>query len=226
MYDRATESLWPQVTGVALTGPQKGTELERVPAQIVAWADFQGAHPNGIVLSRDTGHDRRYGDNPYPGYDDVDKAPFLYSGEVDGRLAAVERVLGVTAGRDVVAFPYFRLEEIAQSDVSVAQTQVGGVPVVVFWKRGTVSALDAGEIVASRDVGAAAAFSRTIGGRELDFIVDGDSILDRQTRTRWDIFGRAVEGRLAGKRLASVAATDSFWFDWAAFHPETQVWRP
>jgi len=226
MYDRATESLWPQVTGVALTGPQRGRELERIPAQIVAWADFQGAHPNGIVLSRDTGHDRRYGDNPYPGYDDVDKAPFLYSGEVDGRLAAVERVLGVTAGRHVVAFPYFRLEEIAQGDVSVAQAQVGGTPVVVFWKKGTVSALDAGEIVASRDVGAAAAFSRDIGGRDLDFIMHDDTILDRQTRTRWDIFGRAVEGRLAGRRLASVAATDSFWFDWAAFHPETQLWRP
>ncbi len=226
MYDRATESLWPQVTGVALTGPQKGRELERIPAQIVAWADFQEAHPDGIVLSRDTGHDRRYGDNPYPGYDDVDKAPFLYSGEVDGRLAAVERVLGVAAGRDVVAFPYFRLEEVAQGDASVAEAQVGGKPIVVFWKKGTVSALDAGEIAASRDVGAAAAFSRVVGGTELDFIVRGGAILDRQTRSRWDIFGRAVEGRLAGKRLPSVAATDSFWFDWAAFHPDTQVWRP
>ncbi len=226
MYDRATESLWPQVTGVALTGPEKGRELQRIPAQIVAWADFEEAHPDGIVLSRDTGHDRRYGDNPYPGYDDVDNAPFLYSGEVDGRLAAVERVLGVAAGRDVVAFPYFRLEEIAQGGVSVAQAQIGGTPIVVFWKKGTASALDAGDIAASRDVGAAAAFSRDLEGPGLDFIVQGGAILDRQTRTRWDIFGRAVEGRLAGKRLAQVGATDSFWFDWAAFHPETQVWRP
>jgi hypothetical protein len=150
----------------------------------------------------------------------------LYSGEVDGRLAAVERVLGVTIGREVIAFPYFRLEEAAQADVSVSQERIGAAPIVVFWKRGTVSALDAGQIVTSRDVGAAAAFSSEIGGTELDFIVQGDTILDTQTRTRWDIFGRAVEGRLAGKRLPAVAATDSFWFDWAAFHPETQVWRP
>jgi len=226
MYDRATESLWPQVTGVALTGPQKGTELERAPAQIVAWADFRQAHPDGSVLSRDTGHDRRYGDNPYPGYDDVDNAPFLYSGEVDGRLAAVERVLGVTVGRDVVAFPYFRLEWISKGDAAVAQAEVGGEPIVVFWKKGTTSALDAGEIAASRDVGAAAAFSRSVGETELDFVVDRGEILDRQTRSRWDIFGRAVSGRFAGKRLAPVAATDSFWFDWAAFHPETDLWRP
>ncbi len=114
MYDRATESLWPQVTGVALTGPQKGRELTRVPVQIVSWADFASAHPGGQVLSRDTGYERRYGENPYPGYDDVDKAPFLYEGEVDGRLAAVERVLGIEAGGDAVAFPYFRLRQEAR----------------------------------------------------------------------------------------------------------------
>jgi hypothetical protein len=178
------------------------------------------------VLSRDTGHDRRYGENPYPGYDDVDKAPFLYSGEVDGRLAAVERVLGVTIGDDVVAFPYFRLEEAARGAVSVAQRHIGGTPVVVFWKKGTASALDAAEIATSQDVGAAAAFSRRLGHMTLDFIPQGGVIRDRQTRSRWDIFGRAVEGRLAGERLMSVAATDSFWFDWAAFHPETEVWAP
>jgi hypothetical protein len=226
MYDRATESLWPQVTGVALTGPMEGTELERIPAPIVAWDDFVLAHPDGLVLSRDTGHDRRYGQNPYPGYDDVDSAPFLYSGDVDGRLAAVERVLGTTVGGEPIAIPYFRLEESATGGVAVAHVGSGDPPVVVFWKKGTVSALDESDIATSRDVGAAAAFSRDLNGSMLDFIVQGGSILDRQTRSKWNIFGKAVSGKLAGRQLRRVDATDSFWFDWAAFHPETEVWTP
>jgi hypothetical protein len=226
MYDRKTESLWPQVTGVALTGPQKGRSLKRVPVQIVSWGDFVAAHPDGMVLSRDTGHDRRYGENPYPGYDDVEDAPFLYSGEIDGRLAAMERVLGIEVRGDVVAFPYFRLQEVARGDISTAQASVGGDPVVVLWKAGTTSALDDAEIAVSRDVGAAAAFSRRVDGETLDFIVEGGTIRDRQTQSEWDIFGRALAGKLEGKRLDAVQATDSFWFDWAAFHPDTDLWHP
>lgn len=226
MYDRATKSLWPQVTGVALTGPMKGRELERIPAQIVAWTDFVSAHPDGVVLSRDTGYERRYGENPYPGYDDVEKAPFLYSGEVDGRLAAVERVLGMSRGSKSVAVPYFRLQESASRGVAAAHVNVADLAVVVFWKKGTVSALDQADISASRDVGAAAAFSRMLGGSTLHFMVRNGSIVDRETRSRWDIFGRATSGKLAGRQLRRLDATDSFWFDWAAFHPETEVWRP
>ncbi len=46
------------------------------------------------MLSRDTGVARNYGRNPYPGYDDIDNPPFLFDGEVDGRLAAKERIVG------------------------------------------------------------------------------------------------------------------------------------
>ncbi len=226
MYDRATESLWPQVTGVALTGPEKGRELTRIPVQIVSWADFAVAHPDGDVLSRDTGHDRRYGENPYPGYDDVDSAPFLYKGEVDGRLAAVERVLGIEAGGDAVAFPYFRLRQEAQEGLTVIEADVGGEPVVVFWKQGTVSALDDSEIAASKDVGAASAFSPVLNGEPETFAVSAGKIIDTRTGSVWDIFGRAIEGRREGQRLKAIPATDSFWFDWAAFHPDTEVWEP
>ena len=224
MYDRATESLWPQVTGVALTGPMKGDALRRLTAQIVSWRDFQDAFPDGVMLSRDTGFDRRYGDNPYPGYDDVDSAPFLFSGEVDGRLAAVERIIAVSHAGHHLAFPYFRVRERAKEGVSVAQDRVGGLPVVVFWKKGTTSALDRVEFSVSRDVGSAAAFSRRVGDKTLSFTVEDGRLVDTLTLSRWNLFGRATAGRLRGRRLQPVEATDSFWFDWAAFHPDTEVW--
>jgi hypothetical protein len=224
MYDRATESYWPQAWGKAVMGPLTGTELERVPAQIVSWNDFRASFPEGLVLSRDTGHERDYGINPYPGYDDIDNPPFLFTGDVDGRLAAVERVLGVEAGNHVTAFPYFRLKDAALGSWAAVNSDVGGEPVAVLWKAGTVSALDSENIVESRDVGAAAAFSRRLDGETLTFRATQSGIVDQETGSTWTLLGRATEGPLAGKELESVDAHDSFWFDWAAFHPDTEVW--
>ena len=224
MYDRATESYWPQAWGKAVMGRLTGTELERVPAQIVSWSDFRAGFPDGLVLSRDTGHSRDYGSNPYPGYDDIDNPPFLFDGDVDGRLAAVERVLGVEAGNKVKAFPYFRLLESAQGTWAAVNSEVGAEPTVVLWKEGTVSALDSATIAESRDVGAAAAFSRKMEERTLTFRATESGVVDEETSSTWSLLGRAVSGPLEGKRLEPMDAHDSFWFDWAAFHPKTEVW--
>lgn len=226
MYDRATGSLWPQVLGQAVVGPLTGTQLERRRAQIVSWDDFTQQFARGSVLSRETGFDRPYGDNPYPGYDEIDNEPYRFRGDVDGRLAAVERVLGVENGEEIVAFPYFLLREAGDGGLSVVNTSVGREPVVVIWKAGTVSALDEAQIAGSRDVGAAAAFSRRLDGRTYSFEASGGEVRDTTTDSTWSIFGIAIEGTLEGSQLRPMDHHDSFWFDWAAFHPETKVWRP
>jgi hypothetical protein len=225
MYDRATESLWAQATGVAVQGPKSGEELQQIQAQIVSWDEFRSNFPEGKVLSRDTGHSRNYGENPYPGYDDVDSQPFLFSGETDGRLAAVERVLGVRVEGAVVAYPYFRLEENSKENATAVNDKVGGEPVVVMWKRGTTSALDKTDISGSKDVGAAVAFSRSLEGKVLEFEVEDGIIRDKDTGSSWNIFGKATGGLLKGEELGSVNILDSFWFDWAAFHPDTKIWQ-
>jgi len=98
MYDRQTESLWPQALGQAVMGPLTGTKLELVPVQMVAWADWLAEHPQGRVLSTDTGADRPYGQNPYEGYDRPDSAPFLFQGTPDPAPAEVQGSRG--SGRD------------------------------------------------------------------------------------------------------------------------------
>jgi hypothetical protein len=223
MYDRATDSYWPQVTGQAVTGPLTGRRLELVPAQIVSFGDFRAAHPQGRVLSRNTGFDRPYGTNPYPGYDQTED-PFLFQGEVDPRLAPAARVIGLAAGDEAVAFPYDRLRRAGGGQMEAVNEEVGGEPVLVIWKPGTVSALDQETIEASRDVGAGAGFSRRVGDQVLTFEVRDGQLVDQETGTTWNVLGMAVEGPLAGQELPGVAALDSFWFDWAAFHPETEIW--
>ena len=39
--------------------------------------EFRRGSPEGQVLSRETGHGRSYGRNPYVGCDRIDQSPFL-----------------------------------------------------------------------------------------------------------------------------------------------------
>ena len=91
MYDRQTESWWQQATGEAIIGEFTGQQLQLLPVMIVSWKEFQAAYPDGKVLSRDTGYNRQYGQNPYVGYDDINNSPFLFKGKTDGRLLPMAR---------------------------------------------------------------------------------------------------------------------------------------
>jgi hypothetical protein len=220
MYDRQTESWWQQATGKAIAGAFTGRQLTFVPAAMIAWRDFKAAYPAGAVLSRDTGHSRDYGQNPYAGYDAEGGTPFLYDGpETPAELPQMARVVGVELNGEAVAYPYDGLEE-----VRVVNDTVGGNPIAVFWSPGTASALDASDIAEGKDVGAVTTFSRALGERTLTFAFEEGRIIDEETGTEWDPLGRGVSGALEGRRLTPVVGVNNFWFSWAAFRPETRVY--
>ncbi|HKJ37321.1 MAG TPA: DUF3179 domain-containing protein [Anaerolineales bacterium] len=222
MYDRQTESWWQQATGEAIVGELLGTQLEYYPATIVSWESFKAEYPDGDVLSRDTGHDRNYGRNPYYGYDDINNSPFLYRGTpTPNELSAVARVLTIDLNEEAVAYPYQVLEQI-----QVVNDVVGGEDIVVFWQDGVASALDTNEVASGRDVGTGAVFSRDVEGQVLTFTHDGMVIKDEKTNSTWSIFGEAIDGELMGTQLAPVASINHFWFSWAAFKPETKIYQP
>jgi Protein of unknown function (DUF3179) len=149
MYDRRTESWWQQFGGEAVVGELAGKTLEQVPARIVAWEDFVAGHPDGQVLSRETGHSRPYGRNPYEGYDDVDSPPFLTPpGGGDDRLAPKVRVVFLEKGGEAVAVPFSAVAKMGKIVV-----RLGGEELEVTWQAGTTSALDEAEIAEGRDVG-------------------------------------------------------------------------
>jgi hypothetical protein len=220
MWDRQTESWWQQATGEGIAGAMAGKTLAAIPTSIVAFGEFAAAFPDALVLTEDTGFGRSYGVNPYEGYDGS-ASPFLFSGTVDPRLQALDRVLTLDRSGDGVAVPLDVL-----SGVRVANLVVADEPVAAFWVPGTASALDTADIALARDVGSAVAYRATLGGRVLTFR-PGDSATtfrDEQTASTWDIFGTAIAGPLAGSQLGPVFHTTEFWFAWAAFHPRTTLW--
>jgi hypothetical protein len=227
MYDRTTESLWQQLTGEAIVGDLAGRQLEFLPASLVGFDDFRARYPVGEILSRDTGHQRSYGQNPYAGYDTIGQSPFLFDGEEDGRLPAMARVVTVglpptgDAGRQTyVAYPYSVLAEMG----AINDTH-GGHDLVVLHEPGTSSALDAPLIREGQDVGATGVFDPVIDGQKLTFRREGDAIVDDETGSMWDILGHAIAGPLAGRRLDPIVHGDQFWFAWATFRPDTLVYR-
>jgi hypothetical protein len=219
MWDRQTESWWQQITGEAIVGQLTGSKLTLLPSSIVSFSAFRSAYPDGLVLSRQTGFDRRYGENPYIGYDDVNSSPFLYTGpSKDGRLPPKERVVTVSLGNEDVAYPFRVLQK-----KNAVNDSIGGTAVVVLWAPGTTSPLSSYD-TAGPDIGAAAAFSPVVDGRRLTFSGSSGRFKDDQTGSQWDILGRAIAGPLAGRQLEPVLHGNHFWFAWAAFKPQTRVY--
>lgn len=221
MYDRQTETWWQQATGQGLVGEYAGEQLEFIASPLVNWETFKRTHPKGMVLSRDTGHERSYGSNPYVRYDELNQDPYesFFDAKVDRRLPAKERVVALSAEGNARAYPFSALRQ-----VRVINDRFDGHDIVVVWAPGTASALDAPEIRDSRDVGASGVFYRRIGKRVLTFTRADDGLfMDEQTGSTWNVLGMAVGGPLEGLQLEPVPHGNHFWFSWAVFKPETEV---
>jgi hypothetical protein len=220
MYDRKTETLWQQLTGKAIVGDLAGRTLTQIPSQIVSFRQFGETHPDGAVLSRDTGHDRPYGRNPYAGYDDIDNKPFAYRGPTDDRLPPMAKVVAVTIGDRYKAYPHSKTEK-----KRVLHDTVAGRPLAVFHAPGAVSALDAAEIAESKETGSTGVFDRRVDGRTLTFsYVDDGRFEDEDTESTWTVTGKAVDGPLEGTQLDRVQHGDYFAFAWFAFRPDAALY--
>jgi len=212
MYDRQTDSTWPQILGIAITGRSKGQQLSAVPLTWTTWERWKRKHSDTLVLSRDTGHLRAYGRDPYGSYTQEGSNYYNSGGPFFPVMAKSDRfpdkkvVIGIKAGDEILALP--KAEAAA---AAVTHFSLGGRPLVAFYD----DALD--EIFA---------FDRRLEGREMRFGRRDGQIVDEQTRTVWSAQGRAAAGKLAGAQLPWATSFDVLWFSWYAFYPDTKVLVP
>lgn len=95
MYDRKTDSLWPQVLAEAVVGEMTGTRLKILPSDQVLYGNWKQLHPDGQVLSRDTGTTRFYGSSPYGDYFSVTNLSLSLVNPTDTRLPNDAFVFGI-----------------------------------------------------------------------------------------------------------------------------------
>ena len=221
MWDNVTQTLWQQITGQAIVGEHAGKSLTRLGSGIVRWADFKETHPDGLVLGPDQGYGRAYGGNSYAFYSSRAQPYGFYTGEIDPRYPAMERVVGVAANDVNKAYPFSEIRE-----VRVVNDVIGGQRVAIFWGAAdTADALDATRISEGQGIGTGVAFDPVVSGQLLTFEATGDTeFTDNETGTVWSILGVALEGPLAGEELSMIPHTNEFWFAWQAFFPDGEVW--
>ena len=70
------------------------------------------------------------------------------------------------------------------------------------------------------------AYLRQAGDRLLTFALEGETLLDRQTRSRWDpVRGLATDGPLRGTALQQAPYISSFDWAWKDFYPQSTFYR-
>lgn len=115
-------------------------------------------------------------------------------------------VIGIALGEAAKGYP-FRLA----SQEGIINDRIGPFPVVVL---------------ANPETKAIHAFLRIVGQDELDFALRGDTLVDQQTGSTWDLDrGIAVEGPLRGEVLQRVPYITSFDWAWEDFYPHTEFYR-
>lgn len=136
MYNRTNdpedESLWSQVLGRAVLGAHTGTRLAIYPSDTVLYGDWKEKYPDTKVLSRDTGHFRLYGTDPYGNYYTNRDVAFGASFK-DERLHPKEYVLGVEHNGQFKAYVVDALpvgttrDEFAGQTVTIEKSAAGEV---------------------------------------------------------------------------------------------------
>ena len=72
MYDRETDSYFPQILGIAVEGELKGQRLEEFPVLWTTWGRVKENYEEARVLTERTGFVRDYTQDPYGSYIDSD----------------------------------------------------------------------------------------------------------------------------------------------------------
>ena len=205
MYDKTTESYWPQSLGKAVVGPRTGMKLKKIPIDVARWGDWKRAHPDTKVMSEKTGFLRNYGRNPYGRAGDFSDIGFRIGvSVVDPRLPAQIIVHGIELDGSFKAY-----RDIDVRENKVINDVVGGKAVVVLLHP---------------DIGGPRVFVREVNGQMLTFELIEEEFVDKETKTIWDADGMAVEGQLEGTQLEQIVHEPAFWFAWAAFHPDTELY--
>lgn len=117
MYDRDTDTWFPQILAVGIRGPHTGAALAERPLIWTTWKRWRAIHPETQVLSTRTGFARNYRRDPYGGYNPVagyyrpDSPRMFPVMNEDGRFPAKSVVLGARTRAAAVAFPLAQLRE-------------------------------------------------------------------------------------------------------------------
>jgi hypothetical protein len=203
MYDRLSDSYWPQILGQAISGPSKGVTLSKIQVFWTSWLNWKSVFPETKVLSENTGKLRNYEYDPYGEYRDPesyynDGAPLFPVENYDPSLDDKTVVIGIELGQDHLAIEknHLRQEKVLNSEIN-------NEPIVVFYDE----VLDVARV-----------FKSTINDIEYHFTESNGKFVDQETNSEWTFEGISNLGQ-----LEQVVYFDVMWYAWIAFFQDSKL---
>jgi hypothetical protein len=199
--DATTKSWWQQATGMAVSGPLKGTILPEIPSQQMSLASWLSAHPASLVMQPDTTFSKDYADLA-----DYDKGTIKSGLEKRDSLSWKDKswVIGIAQSGTAKAYDWNDLVTKRLIEDSLPQ-----LPIVLFLEQDSVSFH---------------VWNRRLDTTVLHFeiVENSDTFTDRNTGSKWNNHGLCIDGTFKGRQLQSVQAYQEFWHSWKTFHPTTK----
>ena len=207
MKDEQTGSWWQQVSGRAIQGPLKGSQLKRVSHDDVTFATWKREHPNTRILEPDPPAQKEYASADWEA--EIAKLPVVTPRGKSEPLEDRDLVAGVF-NQD--ASRAYLVSDLARQ--GPINDLLGMTPILVL-------PFENGKSVR--------VFRRVVDGQTLEFFagtgVDKERLVDATTGSTWDFTGVALAGPLSGRKLPREVVLLDYWFDWKTYHPGTDVYK-
>lgn len=202
-------TLFDCLSGVAFDGPRKGERLTAIPTLVSDWGFWVKQYPQAVAY------------HMFDKYQPVDAPAKPHPDSVqsrgpsDKRLADDAAVLGVFDGEHARAYPLGAIEK-----AGLLHDKIDCKDRVILWQPATRTAAAYLPLASSPKKDAGKPRTVTLSRDEKN---TGAPFIDKETSSRWDIAGRAVEGELKGWTLEWLDGVQVKWFAWAAAYPKTDI---
>ena len=195
MYDRETDSYWPQIAAVAINGPYQGDTLVEHRVFWTSWGKWKKRYPDTQVLSDKTGYIRNYSRDPYGKYNPLEgyyleNSPIMFPVmHHSNDLARKTTILGFRTHDNTVAI---KMETLRKD--KVVKVFANDTVFIVIYDKG----LDTGWVYQAK--------------QNLD--IDLSKMAFEQTGP----VNKALNN------LPAVNAFKAMWFAWKAYYPDTHIY--
>jgi hypothetical protein len=193
------------LTGLAFEGPRKGEQLTPIPTIETDWGPWLKAQPGTVAYAMIS----KFQPQSVP-------QSFLPESrktrpEADPRLAAEEKVFGLTQGGESRAWPLKSFGRTAE----LRKAKLAGQEIVILWDGRSRT----GSTYAPESEGP----NREPVTLAVDLSDAESPWVDKETGSRWSVVGRAVSGSRKGQTLRWLPGVMVKWYAWAASYPKTSL---
>ena len=196
--DATTKSWWRQSTGECIAGPLKGSQLTEIKSEQVSLSVWLREKPSSLVLQPDEKFKEIF-----EKMDTYDKGKSKSGLTKRDSLSWHEKSWVVGIQHDLNAKTY---DWNLLAKDRIIQDSLPNLPLL---------------LVLENDTASFHSFNRSINKESLVFEKKGDTLIDLNTNSIWNLEGICVNGKFKGTNLEKIDSYQEFLHSWEFFHPKS-----